>query len=88
MKVSEIKVTLRQLIKDIQYNTARSSKNIVSQTIRYFNTTLDKFRRLAYNPCKNKECKICSAGLQEYDPIAKGLSKATIENELESKVES
>jgi hypothetical protein len=88
MKVSEIKVTLRQLIKDIQYNTARSSKNIVSQTIRYFNTTLDKFRRLAYNPCKNKECKVCAVGLLEYDPIAKGLSKATIENELESKVEA
>jgi hypothetical protein len=76
------KLSVRQVVADIQKNTTFGRHNIFSQTVASFNRALDTFRRMCYSKCRNNRCGICTAGLAEENPLAKDFSKATIENEV------
>lgn len=80
--VMGLKMTgLRQLIKDVQFEISFGKSNIYSKTVKYFTESFDKFKRFCYIQCGNKKCKICASGMKPSDPISKGFSRATIENE-------
>lgn len=73
------------LADSIQKTIAKHSKytqTIKSQTIKEFKRRDDILQRSKYKPCGDKKCKVCLSGTREENPIAKGFSRATVQNEL------
>lgn len=87
IKATDSKKTIRAIIKDILSNITFGKHTILSQTVSYFEKTLDTFRRMCYSTCTNKKCSVCTAGITYENPLAKGFSKATLDNEYKYKKE-
>lgn len=81
IKATSSKKTTRAVISDIIANITFGRHTILSQTAGYFNKTLDTFRRMCYSTCDNKKCAVCTAGIIFENPLARGISKATLDNE-------
>ncbi len=74
-------VKLRELMTDIQREISFHRSNIKTHTIKWFNTSFDKFKKLLYKGCDNKKCEMCQNAIEVVDPTARGISVATIDNE-------
>jgi hypothetical protein len=72
---------LRNLVLLVQKSITYGKHNIKSQTIKYFNNTLTKFKKFSYVICNNTNCNTCGINEKHIDHTASGISKATIENE-------
>lgn len=81
IKATGSKSSIRAIIKDILSNITFGKHTVLSQTVSYFNKTLDMFRRSCYSRCADMKCEICMTGLAHTNPISMGVSKATLENE-------
>lgn len=78
---------IRSLIGDIQKEISFGKSSVKLHTVKWFNTTFDKFKKLTYKRCKDDKCTKCQNAVEIVDPTARGLSVATIENE-EKAIES
>ena len=82
MKVMTLPLTgLRKLLSDVQHEISFGKSSVLKHSKKYFTNTFDKFRKMSYIPCQNKLCLVCTAGDKFVNPIARGISRATIENE-------
>ncbi len=72
---------LRQLLNDVQHEISFGRASVYSQSIKYFGEALTNLTKAAYVKCRNKRCVCCTAGAVFKNPIASGISKATIKNE-------
>lgn len=81
LKLGTNDISLKKLIAQVQNKITFGAHTIKSQTIRYFNETIEHLKRSQYILCNNKKCNTCLSGLNKLSAINKGYSKATIANE-------
>ncbi len=84
MKIMNLSFSgIRKLISMVQSRISFGQHNILARSIQNCSNSLNVLSRSCYVQCNKTECDVCMAGQYRSDPTAKGMSKATIENEIE-----